>query len=75
MAHADSLRINIAIADMHILTARNLDVSNAFQNKKFPIYERVCVSPPSYYLYWFEMSYPYVPLNQYDGPFCLQCMN
>ena len=60
---------------MHILTDIILDVSNAFQNKKIPIHERFCVSPPPYYLDWFERSYPNVPLNRYDGPFCLQCMN
>ena len=24
--------------------------------------------------FYFEISYPNVPLNRYDGPFCLQCM-
>ena len=75
VAHADSSRINIAIASMHRLTARILYVSNAFQNKNVPIYERVFVIPPPYYLDWSEISYPNVPLNQDDGPFCLQCMN
>ena len=75
VAHADSFRINIAIVSMHILTAIILDVSNAFQNKNVPIHESVCVSPPPYYLDWFERSYPNVPLNRYDGPFFLQCMN
>ena len=51
------------------LTARILDVSNEFQNKNVPIHERVCVSPPPYYLDWFERSYPNVPLNRDDGPF------
>ena len=37
VTHADSFRINIAIADMHGLTTRILDVSNAFQNTNFPI--------------------------------------
>ena len=32
-------------------------------------------SPPPYNLYWFERYYPNVPLNQDDGPFCLQLMN
>ena len=50
VAHADSFKINIAIASMHRLTVRILDVSNAFQNKNVPIHERVCVSPPPYYL-------------------------
>ena len=45
------------------------------KHKKFPIHERVCVSPPPYYLERFERLYPNVPINRYDGPFCLQCMN
>ena len=60
---------------MHRLTARILDVSNEFQNTNVPINERVCVIPPPYYLDWFEIYYPNVPLNRYDGPFFLQCMN
>ena len=60
---------------MHIITARILDVRNEFQNTNVTIHERVCVSPPPYYLDWFERSYPNVPLNRDDGPFCLQCMN
>ena len=75
MSHSDSFRINIAIASIHILTSIILDVSNAFQNTNIPIHEIVCVIPPPYYLDWFEISYPNVPLNQDDGPFCLQCMN
>ena len=75
VAHAELFRINIAIASMHILTARILDISNTFQNTNVPINERVCVSPPPYYIDWFERSYPNVPLNRYDGPFFLQCMN
>ena len=75
VAHTDSFRINIAIASMHRLTSRILDVSNAFQNTNVPIHEIVCVSPPPYYLDWFERSYPNVPLNRDDGPICLQCMN
>ena len=75
VAHVDSFRINISIADMHRLTARILDVSNEFQNTNVLIHERVCVSPPPYYLKWFERSYPDVPLNRYDGPFFLHFMN
>ena len=56
MAHANSFRINIDIADMHRVTARVLDVSNAFQNKNVPIHEIFFVSPPPYYLDWFEIS-------------------
>ena len=41
VAHDDSFRINIAIAD----------ISNEFHNKKPPIHERVCVSPPPNYIY------------------------
>ena len=63
VSHADSSRINIAIASMHRLTASILDVSNAFQNTNVPIYERFCASPPPYYLDWFERSHPNVPLN------------
>ena len=75
MAHADSFRINIAIASMHRLTNRILDVSNAFQNTNVPIHEIVCVIPPPYYLDWFEILYPNVSLNRDDGPFFLQCVN
>ena len=69
MAHAESFIINITIASMHRLTARILYVSNEFQNTKFLIHERVCVSTPPYSLEWFEISYPNVPLNRDDGPF------
>ena len=72
MAHADSLKINIAIAATHIINTRVLNTSNAFQN--FPIYERVSFSPPPYYLDWFEISYPNVTINLDDDPFCLQCI-
>ena len=60
---------------MHRITAMILDISNAFQNKNAPIHERFCVSPPTYYLKWFQRSYPNVLINRYDGPFCLQYMN
>ena len=60
---------------MHILTSMILDVSNAFQNKNVPIHEIVCVSPPPYYLDWFEISYSSVTLNQDEGTFCLQCIH
>ena len=63
MAHADLFRINIDIASMHRITARILDVSNAFQNTNVPIHEIFCVSPPPYYLNWFERSYPNIPIN------------
>ena len=75
MAYADSFRIKISIADVHRLTARVLDVSNEIQNKNVPINEIICVSPPPYYLDWFERSYPNVTHNIDDGPFCLECMN
>ena len=75
VAHADSFRINITIAAMHIFTASILDVSNAFQNTNVPIHGRVCVIPSPYYLNWFEISYPNVPINRYDGSFYLQRMN
>ena len=60
---------------MHRLTARILDVSDEFKNTNVPIHERVCVSPPPYYLDWFEGSYPNVTITIYDDPFHLQCMN
>ena len=63
VAHADSFRINVDIKDMHILTERVLDISNAFQNTNVPIHEKVSVSLPPYYIGWFEISYPNVPLN------------
>ena len=63
MEHDDSFIINIAIAYIHRLTASILDVIHSFQNTNFPIREIVCVSPPPYYLDWFERSYPNVPLN------------
>ena len=56
---------------MHRLTAIILDVSNAFQNTNVPIHESFCVSPPPYFIDWFERSYPNFPLNIYDGPFVL----
>ena len=73
--HDDSFRINIYITDMHRITDRILDGSDATQNINFPINERVCVSPPPYYLDWLKKYYPNVPLNRYDGTFYLQLMN
>ena len=73
--HSRSLRINIAFRAMNRLTARILDVSNEFHNRSFPIHERVYVSPPPYYIDWFEISYPNFPLNWYEGLFFLQRMN
>ena len=75
VAYAESFRINIAITDIHRLATRILGVSNAFHNTNVPIHERVCVSPPTYYLDWFEIFYHNVPINLDDGPFFLQCMN
>ena len=60
---------------MHRLTDRIFDISNAFHNTNVPVHERLCVSLLPYYLNWFEKYYPNVPLNRYEGPFCLQCMN
>ena len=60
---------------MYRLNSRVFYVSNTFQNTNFPIHEIFCVSPPPYYLYWFETPYPSVPLNWGDSPFCLQYMN
>ena len=73
--HVESFIINIAIVAMNISTARILDVINAFNNTNVTIHERVCVSPPPYYLYCFEISNPNVTLNIYEGQFCLQCMS
>ena len=75
MAHSDSFRINISIAAIYKLTDSIFYVSNAFHNKLFPIHERVCVNPPTYYLDWFEISYPNVPLNLDEGTFFLQRIN
>ena len=58
VVHSDSFRINIAIADMHRLIASIFDVSNYFQNTNFPTHEILCVSLPSYYLYWFKNLNP-----------------
>ena len=60
---------------MHIITATILDVSDSFQNTNLTIHKRLYVSPPPYYLDWFEKYYPNVSLNRDEGPFCLQCMN
>ena len=60
---------------MHILTASILDVSNAFQNKNVPLHERVYVSSPPYYLDWFEIPYPNVPINLDYGTFFFQLFN
>ena len=75
VAHVDSFRIKIDIVAMHRLTSRILDVGNAFQNINVSIHERVCVSPPLYYIDWVKISYPNVPLNRDYGTFFLQCMN
>ena len=75
MVRADSFGIKISIADIHRLTASILDVSNTFQHTYVPIHERVCVSLPPYYIYWLLISYPNVPLNQDDVPFCVQWVN
>ena len=60
---------------MNRLTVSILDVSNEYQNKNVSIHERVCVSPPPYDLKRFKRSFLNAPLNRYDGPLCLQCMN
>ena len=75
VARVDSFIINISIAAIHRLPSRILDVSNSFQDTNVPIHKIVCVIPLPYYLDCFKISYPKVPLNRYDGPFCLQCMN
>ena len=60
---------------MYTIITKILDVINSFQNKNVPIHERVCFSPPPYYLDWFEISHPNVNLNWDDGTFFLQCMD
>ena len=60
---------------MHRITTRILYSSNAFQNKNVPINERFYVSPPPYYLDWFEISYPNVTFNIYYGLICPQFMS
>ena len=75
MAHTDYFRINIDIMATNRLTARVLDVSNAFNSTNVPIHERVCVSTPPYYMNWFEKSHPNFTLYRDASPFCLQCMN
>ena len=75
MEHADSYIINISIAAIHRLTSSILDIKNAFQNTNVVIHEIFCVIPPTYYLDWFQTSYPNVTLNRDYGPFFLQCIN
>ena len=75
VSHYDSFRFNIGTTAMHRLNMSSLDEINEFRNTNVPIHEIVCVSPPSYYLYWFEKCYPNAPLNQDDGPFCIQLVN
>ena len=58
VAYADYFRINITIKDTHRLNSSIWDVSNDFQNKNFSINKIVCVSPPPYYLDWFEKYHP-----------------
>ena len=60
---------------MNRLIVSILDVNNAFHNTNVPINEKVYVSPPPYFLDWFERSYPDVRINIDEGPFFLQCMN
>ena len=52
---------------MNIINIRILDVSNSFQNKNVTMNEIVCVSPPPYYMDWFEKYPPNVPLNNNYG--------
>ena len=63
VAHDDSFRIEIDISAMNRLNARILDVINAFHYKNVPSNEIVYVSPPPYYIYWFDRSYHNDPLN------------
>ena len=54
ISHADSFSINVAISEIHRLITRVLDVINDFQNKIYPVKERVCITLPLYYLDWFD---------------------
>ena len=69
------IRINISIGTTNRPTAWILDSRNAFHNTNVPIHEIFCVSTPPYYLDWFLISHPNVPLNRDEGQFCLQWMN
>ena len=60
---------------MHRLTASILDVNHSLHNINVNINEIVYFYPPPYYIHCFDIYYPNVPLNRYEGPFCLQCMN
>ena len=60
---------------MHRLAARILYASNLFHNTNVPVHEIVCVSSPPYYIDWFQIYLPNVPLKQDDGQFFHQCMN
>ena len=60
---------------MHKLTARILDVSNAFKNTNFLFMKQFVSVHLPIILNGLEISYPNVPLNRDDDPFCLQCMN
>ena len=42
---------------------------------KINMNERVCVSPPPYYVDWVEISYQNFTLNWYGFPFFIQFMN
>ena len=75
LAHYDSFRINISIKAMCRITTRIFYASNVFQNTNVPINERICVSPPTYYLDCFERYYSNITLNWHEGSFCLQRMN
>ena len=74
MAYADYFRINITITDIHRLNSSIWDFSNDFQNKHLPINKRFYVSPPPYYLEWFEKYHLNFHINFDDVPFFLQCI-
>ena len=71
VTHFDYFTINVAIADMHRPTVRCLCVIDTFYNTNSPIHEIFDVSPPPYYMDWFEKYFPIVPLNRHDSPFSL----
>ena len=67
-AHYYSFIINIAIADMHRITARIIDVSNAFKNNKYCIKYSITLSyrclPPLNYIC---ALMKYGPSSQFRG--------
>ena len=72
---ARGFRTILAIAASDSLTLGTLDVRNAFQNTQRSVSERVLLTPPPFYLEWFNLRYPHLSISRDDGPFCLQAVN